>query len=71
MSEIQLPLWFLYVFIGSLAVPYIVLFILMLISISKGTMKFREWLHWLSLNLQGREAEARAYAIDHDKERKE
>lgn len=34
-------------------------------------MTWREWLHWLSLNLQGREAEARAYAIDHNEERKE
>ncbi len=27
-------------------------------------MTFRQWLHWFSLHLQGRDLEARIYVID-------
>jgi hypothetical protein len=29
-------------------------------------MKFREWLHWFWLHLQGEHVAARIYALDHD-----
>lgn len=29
-------------------------------------MTFREWLHWLWLNIKGKHIEARIYALEHD-----
>lgn len=34
-------------------------------------MNWREWLHWLSLNVRAKHTEARLYALEHNEEGKE